>query len=337
MRHLKRPTALAGATGMLLAGLLAAGHGTAEAAPEPDARAAVVGQRTAAAGDPAAAERIRDYWTPKRMRAADPLVVSPTGSSTSASTVERGTPQTVAGKVAKGKPGGGSSSGYLGGPWTGGGAVEQTTGKVFFTLGGSNYVCSGSAVTSTNESTVTTAGHCLNEGPGAYATRFTFVPGYDHGAAPYGEWVAGKLLTTTEWATTGDFNYDVGMAVLGKLGGATLTETVGSQGIGFNQPRGQFVHAFGYPAASPYNGQELDYCSGTTTNDTRGTQDLRLACNMTGGSSGGPWFQKFAGGAGTQISVNSFGYRGEKNAMYGPYFGEVIRSLYTSAQATPTV
>lgn len=332
MRHLKRPTALAGVTGMLLAGLIAAGHGTAEAAP--DSRAAVVSQRTAAAGDSAAAERIRDYWTPKRMRAAEPLVVSPTGTSSSSSaSVERGTPQTVKGQVTKGKPGGGTSGGYLGGPWTGDGNVVKTTGKVFFTLGGSNYVCSGSAVTSANESTVTTAGHCLNEGPGAYATKFSFVPAYDNGAAPYGEWVATRLSTTTQWATAGDFNYDVGMARVGLLNGATLTDTVGSQGIAFNQARGQFVHAFGYPAASPYDGQELDYCSGTTTDDTRGTQDLRLACNMTGGSSGGPWFQEFSAGNGIQVSVNSFGYRGEKNAMYGPYFGAVVQSLYSSASA----
>lgn len=30
---------------------------------------------------------------------------------------------------------------------------------------------------------------------------------------------------------------------------------------------------------------------GTTTDDTQGTNDLRLSCNMTGGSSCGPWFQ----------------------------------------------
>ena len=55
---------------------------------------------------------------------------------------------------------------------------------------------------------------------------------------------------------------------------------------------------------------------------------------MTGGSSGGPWFRDFNGSAGTQVSVNSFGYRGEKNAMYGPYFGSVIQSLYNTAQSS---
>jgi hypothetical protein len=31
-----------------------------------------------------------------------------------------------------------------------------------------------------------------------------------------------------------------------------------------------------------------------------------------------------------QISVNSFGYRGEKNAMYGPIFGTTVQALYNS-------
>lgn len=326
MTSLRRPAALTGLTALLMSGLLAAGNGAAEAAPEDagQARAAFSSQRTSAAGDGAAADRVRDYWTPKRMRAAEPMRVTATAPG---GTVERGAPAVVKGKPVK-------NDGNIGSRWTGGGNVVKTTGKVFFTLAGSNYVCSGSAVTSANESTVTTAGHCLNEGPGAYATRFTFVPAYDNGSAPYGEWVATQLSTTTQWATAGDFNYDVGMAKVGTLNGATLTDTVGSQGIAFNQPRGQFVYAFGYPAATPYNGQTLTSCSGTTTNDVNGTNDLRLACNMTGGSSGGPWFQNFSGGNGTQISVNSFGYRGEKNAMYGPYFGSVIQTLYSSASAS---
>jgi hypothetical protein len=39
-------------------------------------------------------------------------------------------------------------------------------GKVFFSDGAYNYVCSGTALTSGNESVVWTAGHCVNEGPG---------------------------------------------------------------------------------------------------------------------------------------------------------------------------
>jgi V8-like Glu-specific endopeptidase len=277
-------------------------------------------------------QRVADYWTAERMRSATVRTIAP-GSDFAPQKVTKGKPAVINGKRKKqpaveGEP-------YLGGPWTGGGAVVDTTGKVFFTLGGVDYVCSGSVSPASNENTVVTAGHCLNEGPGAYATNFSFVPGYHNGAAPHGEWVAETLATTEQWRTAGDFNYDVGFAVVAPVGGANLADTVGSQSVGFNQPRGEFLYAFGYPAAAPYDGQELDYCSDDATNDTLGgSDDQRLDCNLTGGSSGGPWFDDFTEsvGTGVQVSLNSFGYRGEKNAMYGPYFGSVVQQLYNSVQ-----
>ena len=69
-------------------------------------------------------------------------------------------------------------------------STVATTGKVFFTLGGVNYVCSGAATSSTNRDVVTTAGHCVNEGPGAFATNWAFVPAYNNGSRPYGTWTA---------------------------------------------------------------------------------------------------------------------------------------------------
>jgi hypothetical protein len=59
-------------------------------------------------------------------------------------------------------------------------------GKVFFSDGGSNYVCSGTALTSGNESVVWTAGHCVNEGPGRFFTNWAFVPAYKTARAPTG-------------------------------------------------------------------------------------------------------------------------------------------------------
>jgi V8-like Glu-specific endopeptidase len=274
-------------------------------------------------------KRIVSYWTPARMATAVPGErLAPRGTGP--------TVQVAVGKPARVGPQQPATFGvsYLGGPWTGGGQVVKSTGKVFFTLGGTNYVCSGNVVTATNRDTVSTAGHCLNEGPGAFATNFAFVPAYNNNNRPYGTFTARSLTTTVQWRDSGDFNYDVGFAVMNTLGGQHLADVVGTQGIAFNQPRGQFLYAFGYPAAKPYNGQVLDYCSDTATNDTRGnTNDERLDCNMTGGSSGGPWFAGFneSTGIGTQLSVNSFGYRGERNAMYGPYFGSVVQSVYSSA------
>ena len=94
-----------------------------------------------------------------------------------------------AGRARQGRGGKGPKASY---PFT---RYEPATynpahGKVFFTDSGVNYVCSGTALTSGNKSVVWTAGHCVNEGPGAYYTNWAFVPAYKDGARPYGTWAA---------------------------------------------------------------------------------------------------------------------------------------------------
>ena len=261
-------------------------------------------------------ERVTGYWTTARMRAALPAK-APSAAGADTAAVERGEPT----RVPKAKPGGTVTDPQ----------VVRTTGKVFFTLGGTNYVCSGAATSSSNRSVVTTAGHCVNEGPGAYATNWAFVPAYDNGARPYGTWTARTLVTTAAWAQQGDINYDGGFAVMNPLNGQSLTDVVGGQAIAFNQARGLSYNAYGYPAAGKFNGQTLQSCSGTATNDPYGTQSQGIPCDMTGGSSGGPWL---VSGTHTINSVNSFGYRSVRNVMFGPYFGSAIQSAYSTASSS---
>jgi V8-like Glu-specific endopeptidase len=212
--------------------------------------------------------------------------------------------------------------------------VTKTAGRVFFTFQGQSASCSGDAVTSGNKSVVVTAGHCVKY-QGTWHTNWIFVPGYDNGNAPYGQWAARKTLTTPQWEASEDLNYDVGVGVVDQLGGQSLTDVVGSQGIAFNQPKNQDMYTFGYPAEAPYDGTKLDYCSGPTFTDFLTSQDHGMACDMTGGSSGGPWFIDFAEGSGTgqQNSVNSFGYTFLPGYMFGPYFGSDVQNLYNTAQA----
>ncbi|MGO4245711.1 serine protease [Paenarthrobacter sp. RAF54_2] len=208
-------------------------------------------------------------------------------------------------------------------------------GKIFFTLGGANYVCSGNSVTAANKSTVSTAGHCVNEGPGAYATNFVFVPAYLNGSAPYGKWTARALYSPTQWASNGNMQYDTAFAVVNTLNGQRLADVVGSSGVQFNAARGLSYKSFGYPAAPPFNGESLKSCSGTATNDPYNPQFATqgIPCNMTGGSSGGPWFIGNSS-AGYQNSINSYGYGSNSSTMYGPYWGSVIQSTYTTAAAS---
>lgn len=169
---------------------------------------------------------------------------------------------------------------------------------------------------------------------GAWHTNWVFVPAYNNGSAPYGQWSATKTFATDQWAASEDMNMDVGLAVVAPLNGQTLSQAVGAQGILFNGGYSKKMYSFGFPAAAPYDGTKLVYCSGNSGKDFLLTKDHSLACNMTGGSSGGPWFQDFneATGLGTQVSVNSFGYNFLPNRMYGPYFGNEAKAAYDKAQ-----
>jgi hypothetical protein len=293
------------ATGLALAAGLSLSltpTGTAIAAPKDrpsaSAKGHVVGH--AAATTKAEQQRVIDYWTPQRMKNA----------------IARGTQREM-----RGKPGGG-----------GGSAVAETAqprfGKVFFSIGSSNYVCSGTATNSTNGDVVTTAGHCVSDA-GRFVTNFAFVPAYDNNSRPHGTWAAQRLFTTSQWLNGEDYDYDAAFAVLGEnASGQSLTDVVGGFPITFGAPRGQTMKAYGYPAAKPFNGQKLYSCTGTVVQDTfGGSTDQGLACNMTGGSSGGGWIQDNA-----LSSVTSFGYTALKNVLWGPYFGTVIETVYDSAE-----
>ncbi|MFC7458286.1 trypsin-like serine peptidase [Brachybacterium sp. GCM10030267] len=216
-------------------------------------------------------------------------------------------------------------------------AVASNTdhiGKVFFTQGGVDYVCSGNAVASGNQATVATAGHCVHEA-GSWATNWVFVPGYHEGETPYGLWSGAELFSTDQWVSSEDINYDVAFAVVEpESGDATLSETVGASGIAFNQERGGLYTSYGYPAAAPFDGQTLESCQGYGMDDTLGnTDDQGIECDMTGGSSGGPWFSG-DGPDGYQTSVNSFGYSAQPGVMYGPYFGDAAQEVYAEAGAS---
>ncbi len=91
--------------------------------------------------------------------------------------------------------------------------------------------------------------------------------------------------------------------------------------------------AIGYPAAAPYNGNNLTYCQNPVTRDANTSNTTyKMSCLMTGGSSGGPWVLN--GGSGfnaSATSLNSYGYTGDTN-MYGPIFGHATQSTFDLAQ-----
>lgn len=217
--------------------------------------------------------------------------------------------------------------------WTGAGGVSRAVGRVFYSQRGQDYSCTGVAVRSANRSTVLTAGHCVNAGPGPYSANWIFVPGYRDGARPYGTWRATRLVAPAGWVRSGRTQDDVGFAVVAARAGRRLTDVVGGLPIAFDPPRGAYVWAFGYPAAAPNAGRRALYCRGTVRPDPYGTGSQGLACSMTQGASGGPWLTTGKDGRpGAVYAVTSFTYRGMGGVVWAPYLGTSARSLYTAVQ-----
>ena len=317
----------------------------------------LVGSQAIAAGPNAEAaraaaehQRIIAFWTPERMRAAVPRDV--------AFDPLRG--YHIAHQA---KPGGGGGGGSTtGASWPNGkGRIYSATGKVYFQMNGSGWICSGTAISDKggSYSVVLTAGHCVydeqngNGSLSGFATNWLFIPQFDSkptytcSATQYGCWTAQALVARREFATAGGFtttatHYDWGFAVVGQgglSGSAQLDATVGTFGTTFaNMAGSTVVDAFGYPAAQKYHGSDLVYCQGPIGFDSlAGNGTYKLACGMTGGSSGGPWLSGFAqadgtstGNDGTIQSLNSYGYSGQSN-MYGPKFNSDTSATYDVA------
>lgn len=306
---MRRPVirSLLAGTALVVSGIAAApafaGSGAAPASADGVRASEVVHQELATTR--AQQRAVEAYWTPERMRSAIPADATIKGDATTAA---------ASGITRAAVPE----------------SPRSQLGKVFFTIGGVNYVCSGTATNSGNGDVVTTAGHCLHEGDGgAFASRFTFVPAYNNGSAPYGQWSASDLFTSSGWANSGDFNVDVGFAVMNEnSSGQSLTSVVGSYPIAFNLARGLTYTSYGYPAGPPFNGQRLYSCTGAARPDPAGQTTQGITCDMTGGSSGGGWIT-----GGRLNSVNSYKYTNDNNTMYGPYFGSTAQSVYNAAAA----
>jgi V8-like Glu-specific endopeptidase len=321
------------------------------------------------------------YWTRARMASAIPLdtpaasltrppTARPAGTVGSAGT--SGSPGT-SGPDTSGSPAANAPSTTTSGPentdgrglrWVNGGAVTRTTGKVFFTLDGTDYVCSGSAVDSARADLVLTAAHCVTDGDGGWAANWTFVPGYSDGAEPYGAYTASRFYVSPQWtggtaggsgkaggANNADEQYDAAFVAVNPatLRGAAphvatmpatapvtfgggLTVPAGSAGSAGSSTGTTYV--FGYPAESPFSGLYPNYCAGPARQSGTGVAAIR--CDMTAGDSGGPWFAGFSTrtATGTIVAIGTFKYSDDMQVLYGTELGPAAHALYEQANVT---
>ena len=119
-------------------------------------------------------ERIVAHWTKERIANAKPRDLVKTGGAPNAAPGPKGRP-------APPPPSGGA---VLGASWTAGGPILAKSGRVLFTMGGGDWICSGTSVSDggrADYSMVLTAGHCaIDETNG----QFKMVAHTLEGAAP---------------------------------------------------------------------------------------------------------------------------------------------------------
>ncbi|HET8680335.1 MAG TPA: hypothetical protein VFM54_00445 [Micromonosporaceae bacterium] len=324
------------ATAGLALALVVTGASAAEAKPAAGGQAA--GNITTVArtsdGRPvnseAVAREVAAYWTPERMAAAVDLdFVKPAGAARSPGRAPK--PSGPVGAVAPMLPaiaGAGDVGIQLN--------ESQTVGKVYFTLpDGTPSGCSASTVASGKRRLVMTAGHCVHQGfGGQWYSNWQFVPRYRYGAQPFGTFVAYTLTTRTAWAYSGSFDEDMGIAIMhnGGYWGMKVVDTVGGNGMRWNWGYNiSWITALGYP--QNLGGGEVQwYCQSGTW--YAGGQQIRMWCNMTYGSSGGPWLMDYndQNGLGYINSVVSHGDNPGNGQFDGPYFDNDIKSLYDFAE-----
>ncbi len=262
---------------------------------------------------------VRDFWTPQRMRDAVPL--------------DQGdldvTPRARAARA---------------------GTVPRSTGKLFFSDDSASYVCSASTVNTAERNLVITAGHCAYStvecmliicpsGNRHYFKNFMFVPGYDRGAEPYGRWVGTRAITHSAWMADENDGHDQAFLVMAPLNGRNIVDVVGGNGLAWNYPaREDGVRVVGWPAESPYDGQTMQECVGSTT-PYPSSVDAQISCPLTGGASGGPWFLRM-----TSADVGFIWAVTSRRTLSGPPvllampFDSTMESLLASARtaARPT-
>lgn len=293
---------------------------------------------------------VRAYWTPERMRAAKPLALKLSQADPRLTRQEPDAPATSETVIAPSAPAAGSASITL----TRETKSQQqnvgfdseeivnvtdfpyvTHGKLFFSLGGSRYVCSATVVNSQAHNVIVTAGHCLYDNDaGVFSSNVMFVPGYRDGDRPFGSWVAEELFVRPEWQN-GNFNYDFAAAVMGPQNdGDEVQDVTGARGIVFNRVAPFNFDAHGYPAADPFDGERLIHCvSDPAIRDGSGLLAPHgIGCDMTEGSSGGGWVVE----AQYVNSVTSYGYTKLPNMLFGPYLGTAAEDLFESAAGEST-
>lgn len=187
----------------------------------------------------------------------------------------------------------------------------RTVGKLFITSpsGGSGW-CTASVISPNN--VIVTAAHCCYDRTAkAYNKNWTFAPAHRVNVSPYGLFSWSSVRVLTNWISSGGRQNDVCVIKLKpRSDGKTVSSLVGYLGRSWNLGAVQHQFAFGYPS-NISSGLYKYECSAESYANCGNANVLAMGCNMTNGSSGGPWirvFKKFRAGAMNYVNSVVSGY-----------------------------
>ncbi|MFC7220976.1 trypsin-like serine peptidase [Streptomyces polyrhachis] len=219
------------------------------------------------AGTPAATAA---YWTSQRMRAAAGVNSGPSYASRRQVPVD-------------------------GVEWTAGGETVRHIGRLFMrTATGDLASCTAATVSAPTGDMIATAAHCVHDRrSGGWMDKLAFVPAYRDGQAPYGVHAVVSGSIADAWRDREDNRADYAFLRAAPRPGVntTLHAQVGAREAVFERVAGE-KRAFGYPAVGPFDGERLQYCHGPArvVYESLLYGGEELACRMTDGASGGPWY-----------------------------------------------
>ena len=239
--------------------------------------------------------------------------------------------------------------------------VQKAVGRIYFQMPDRRgnlvgYVCSGTVATESTagRSVVITAAHCVYDDVyKVFAQNELFIPNQDATTGtgtdqacendPVGCWAPSAGVVDTRWtqiAWPDNIPYDYAYYVVpdgshrGAGGGGALDApaNAGSLPVSFNAPTaGTHTYGIGYSYDQDPN---LRYCAEGLAVENDYSDWWLGSCELSGGSSGGPWIPGYAGGSRSIASVNSWGYSNQPG-MAGPRLhGNTASCLFTLAKTT---
>lgn len=188
-------------------------------------------------------------------------------------------------------------------PWSSANAQDARIGKLFLNGG----YCSASVVSGKN--IIVTAAHCCwDRSKKAWIGGWSFAPAYSNGKEPYGVFAWADARVPNSWINNGDIASDVCLIKLqNDSAGHPVTYYTGWLGRSWNYPASLPMHAFGYPG-NIGGGNTLQSCTAQSSAQASncGAGVLNMACNMTYGSSGGPWIRDLGNGDHVDSTVHGY-------------------------------